>query len=265
MNRQIANIFTGLILIANTACTALVGSQFNESVSGTTTPHPATATIIWFPPSITPSPQAFPSQQPTVEQKPGVSNIILQDDFTSPTLWNIATSDQASVQISNNRLTIAVQPGVDPVVTFRKDLIFANFYAEITAQPSLCRDADSYGLLFRAPNHVGYYRFALACNGSTSVDRVSLGRARVLHGPMLSGDVPLGSPGEVKLGVWAEGSQFHFFLNDRFQFTAADENYLAGGFGVFAQAGGMTPITITFTNLVVRQVDTQAPVETPTP
>jgi len=265
MNRQIATIFTGLILIANTACSAMVGSQFNESVSGTTTPPPATAIIIWFPPSTTPSPQAIPSQQPTLEQKLGVGNIILQDDFTSPALWNIATSDQASVQISNNRLTIAAQPGVDPVVTFRKDLTFSNFYAEITAQSSLCRDADSYGLLFRAPNQVGYYRFALACNGTTGVDRVSLGRVRVLQEPMLSGDVPLGSPSEVKLGVWAEGSQFHFFLNDRYQFTATDENYLEGGLGVFAQAGGMTPITITFSDLVVRQVDTQVPAETPAP
>ena len=82
---------------------------------------------------------------------------------------------------------------------------------------------------------------------------------------MLSGDVPPGPPGEVRLGVWAEGSNFHFFLNGRYQFGVTDQNYRTGTLGVFAQASGTTPITITFSDLVVRQVNAQLPLETPGP
>ncbi len=265
MNRNILTFLSGLIFLAFTGCSAIASSSSPDVAPATPTALPPTPTIVWFPPSVTPSPQVIPSMAPTAEQKPGVGNILLQDDFTTSVNWNTGSSDQASVGVSANQLTIAAQPGVAPVVSFRKDMTFNNFYAEITAQPSLCRDGDDYGLLFRAPNNVAYYRFALACNGTAGVERVSLGAPHMLQPPMPSGDAPLGPPGEVRLGVWAAGSQLHFFLNGRYQFGVTDRTYLAGGFGVFAFAAGDTPVTISFSDLVVRAVEVELPTETPMP
>jgi hypothetical protein len=230
------------------------------------TPAPLTSpTTVWFPPTATPSPAPQPTQQPTPERKPGIGDVILTDDFASATLWNTAASDQAAVKETGSGLAIAVQPGIAPVVSFRQGKVFSNMYAEITARPSLCRGADDYGMVFRAPNNAAYYRFSLACNGTTGADRISRGAVRVLQPPLLSGDVPVGAPGEVRLGVWAVGSEFHFFLNGRYQFTAVDRSYATGGIGVFAHAAGTTPVIVTFSDLSIRAVTYTMPTDTPLP
>ena len=81
-------------------------------VTDTSPPLSPTPTIIWFPPSATPPPEIVPTKQPTPEQKPGVGGIILTDNFSSAVNWNTAVSDEATVDVSNNQLTIAVQPGI---------------------------------------------------------------------------------------------------------------------------------------------------------
>ena len=113
---------------------------------------------------------------------------------------------------------------------------------------------DEYGLLFRAPNNVAYYRFVLSCNGTAQVDRWSVKTPHLLQPAAPSADVPPGAPGEVRLGVWAVGSEFHFFLNDHYQFSVTDKNYRAGGIGVFAPSTGATPVTVTFSDLEVYDV-----------
>jgi hypothetical protein len=138
-------------------------------------------------------------------------------------------------------------------------------YIEVTARTNLCRDRDAYGIVFRAPNDVAHYRFVSACDGTAAAARVSLGGPRVLQPPTASADVPLGAPGEVRLGVWALGSQFRFFLNDRYQFTVSDTNYPVGGVGVFVQAGGQTPAVVTFSDLAIFQLAADAAAGTPAP
>jgi hypothetical protein len=129
-----------------------------------------------------------------------------------------------------------------------------DMYMEITARTNLCREKDAYGLVFRALNEIAYYRFVVICDGTAAVERISLGTPRVLQPPTASSDAPVGAPGEVRLGVWALGSEFRFFLNDRYQFTVSDSNYKAGGLGVFAQAGGDTPALVTFSGLSIHRL-----------
>ena len=189
--------------------------------------------------------------------------MILTDDFSSPSSWNTAVSDQATIDVSRNRLTIAVQPGQD-TLSLRQGITLTNFYAEATASPSLCQGADSYGFLIRAIA-VAYYRFALSCDGTVRAVRVSVRTREPLQVPMLSGDVPSGAPGEVRMGVWVIGSEMRFFLNDRYQFTVTDTNYRSGTLGFFAQASGKTPVTVTFSDLVVYDVNYTFPTKTPKP
>jgi hypothetical protein len=258
-------LFCAILLIPTiAACTTFTSSQIQEIVSATETPPSPTPTIIWFPLSPTPSPRVLPTQQATPEQKPGIGDIILTDTFSSPADWNTAVSDQASVEISKNQLTIAVQPGIS-AISLRQDTTFNDFYAEITARPSLCLSTDEYGLLFRAPNNVAYYRFVILCNGTTRVDRFSVKTPHMLLPAAPSGDVPPGAPGEVRLGVWAAGSEFHFFLNDHYQFSVSDSNYPAGTIGVFARSSGDTPVTVTFSDLMIYNVTYSPPVTTPKP
>jgi hypothetical protein len=269
VNRHRLVIFPGLLcaitlITALAACTPLAGSPTQNIVLATLTPPPPSPTIIWFPLSSTPSPQPLPTRQATPDEKPGLGGVILTDNFSSASDWNTAVSDQASVDVSDNLLSIAVQPGIS-AISLRQNLNLNDFYAEITARPSLCRGADEYGLLFRAPNNVAFYRFVIFCNGTTGVDRLSVKTPHQILPAVPSADVPLGAPGDVRLGVWAVGSEFHFFLNDHYQFSMSDKNYSAGAIGVFARSTGDTPVTVTFSDLEIYDVTYAPPSATPLP
>ncbi len=235
-------------------------SSSNSTATETPLPSP---TLVWFPPSATPTPQALVTQIPTPEQKPGIGAISLTDDFSSPDLWNIASSDEGSAAINDNHLTLAVGPGVY-IFSLRKELILNDFYAELTASPSLCKGQDEYGLLVRA-SAIAYYRLALMCNGTLRLDRVNPSSHQLLLSAIPSGDVPTGAPGEVRMGVWAVGSDLRFFLNGRYQFGVNDKNYPSGTIGVFAHSVADTPVAVTFSNLTVYDVNYSPPTKTPRP
>jgi hypothetical protein len=193
----------------------------------------------------------------------GLGDVIATDDFSRSSTWDTATSNQGSASISRERLTLAVQPGVY-MISLQNNILVGDFYAEITARPSLCRGEDEYGILVRA-NAVTYYRFSLTCNGQAHAERVSLKERHDLHEPVVSGDVPPGAPGEVRIGVWAAGPELRLFLNGRFQFSISDLNLSSGTVGVFARAAGDTPLTVTFSDLEVWAVNYTPPTSTPNP
>lgn len=228
----------------------------------TETPPP-TATINWFPPSATPTFQTFSTKAPTPELRPGLGEFLIEDDFATPTLWTLAASNQGSASIENNHLTIAVQSGVF-LLSLRNDLILANYYAEITARPSLCRGDDNYGVLVRA-NASSYYRIALACNGTIRAERLTNGARIILQTPLPSADVPPGAPGEVRIGVWAVGREMRIFLNERYQFTISDPSFPSGSIGVFVRSAGSTAAVVSFSDLGIRSVEYTLPTITPPP
>ena len=259
MYRILLTLLFALIL---TGC----ASEANDSllIDSTTTETPLPSpTIIWFPSSATPPPQALATEISTPEQKPGVGAISLTDDFSSPDLWNIASSDEGSAAISDNHLTLAVGPGLS-IKSLRQELVLSDFYAELTASPSLCKGQDEYGLLVRA-SAIAYYRLVLICNGTLRLDRVSTNSHQLLQPAIPSGDVPTGAPGEVRMGVWAVGSELRFFLNGRYQFSVNDKNYPSGTIGVFAHSVADTPVAVTFSDLTIYDVNYSPPTKTPRP
>ncbi len=228
----------------------------------TETPPP-TATINWFPPSATPTPRADSTPLPTAEMRPGLGGILLEDDFSDPELWTLAVSNQGSAIIENNRLTLSVQGGAN-MLSLRDDLALANYYAEITARPSLCRGADNYGLLIRADS-ASYYRFALACDGTIRAERILNGNRLPLQAPLPSADAPPGAPGEVRIGVWAVGREMRLFLNGRFQFSISEPSLPGGSIGVFVRSAGNTAAVVSFSDLSIRSVKYVLPTITPSP
>jgi hypothetical protein len=253
-----------LVAILTSSCAAL------DALNATPTPSPVvatptlTATTVWFPPSVTPTQGAAATPKPpTPEMRPGIGSTTLTDDFSDPSLWDIATSDQGSAEVNDNRLILAAQSKVY-MLSLRDDLMVDDYYVEIIARPALCRGDDSYGILVRA-NAVAYYRFSLTCNGDVFAERVSVGKREVLQTPLPSGDVPRGAPGEVRIGIWAAGSTLRLFLNGRYQFGVSNKNYPIGTVGVFVNSAGETPITVAFSYLVLQTVDYSFPTMTPTP
>lgn len=228
----------------------------------TETPLPS-PTIVWFPPSATPSPQVFSTSTATPERRPGLGDITVTDDFSDPDVWDIAASDEGSSAMHKGKLTLAVRPGVY-LFSLRHGLSLSSFYAEITAIPNLCRGADSYGILVRA-NAVAYYRFSLSCEGKVSAHRISGGTREVLQSPIPSTDAPTGAPGQVRIGLWAVGSEMRLFLNGRYQFTIINANYPSGTVGVFVQSAGRNASVVNFSDLQIQEVSYSPPTKTPRP
>ena len=133
-----------------TSCSVLDAlNATSVPILATETPQP-TPTIIWFPASATPTLGVFSTQiPPTPEMRPGIGATTLTDDFSDPSLWDTATSDQASAEMDNNRLNLSVESKVY-MISRRRELTASDYYAEITARPGSCRGDDSYGLLIRA-------------------------------------------------------------------------------------------------------------------
>jgi hypothetical protein len=193
---------------------------------------------------------------------PGIGPQSLSDDFSDDALWDTATSNTASAAVGRNRLTLAVEPGYY-VASMRRDLIVSDFYAEITARPSLCRGDDNYGMVVRGIGS-SFYRFAVACNGQVRAERITGGTKLLIHEPVPSGDAPP-APGEVRIGVWAVENELRLFLNGRYQFSVSDPVFPSGGLGLFVRSAGETATAVTFSDLKVYDVEYVLPTRTPLP
>lgn len=221
-----------------------------------------TSTVVWFPPTATPTRLAFPTYTASPVMDPGIGAVTFTDNFSDPAGWDTASSSDGSAAVSRNRLSLAVQPGVY-ILSQRHDLVLGDFYAEITARTSLCRGGDSYGLIVRSAGR-SYYRFALSCDGTARAERVNTRGLVPLHQPVPSSDVPPGAPGEVTIGVWAVGGELRLFLNGRYQFGFSDASYASGALGVFALSQAEA-VSVTFSDLKVYAVDYALPTKTPRP
>lgn len=215
------------------------------------TPLPSpTPTPVWFPPTAQPTSFPTPQLQPTADMRPGIGNLLLEDDFSDAALWTTGGDRDAVVAVSNNTVHLTLNLARNYLFSTRSQPVLGNFYTEITAEPSLCRGSDEYGLLLRVQNG-DHYRFALSCDGSAKVDRY-LGGSLTRHAGWASNRIiPSLAPSSVRLGVWARGSQMHFFINDMYFFSVSDTQLYQGTLGVFVHTTGEGDVSVSFSNLQV--------------
>jgi hypothetical protein len=231
------------------------------------TPSP-TEIIVWFPETNTPTPVATRTIIPTPEQRPGVRDIIIQDTFSDQTVWQTVQNSSGSVAYGNDELTVAIsQPG-GYLFSLRPEPILDDFYLQITASPSLCRNMDSYGLILRATEDQLFYRFVISCSGLMRLERFTNGQYSVVQDWLPSGQVPLGSPATLHIGVWAYQDELRFFIEDIYQFSFSGLTWLQGQIGVFARSEEDTALTVNFSEMVVHELQWDAipkPTSTTTP
>jgi hypothetical protein len=186
--------------------------------------------------------------------RPKLGKILFQDDFSDAKAWQLSQTDNGSVALGKNELTIAIAETNATLYTFREQPTFTDFFLEVTAAPSLCRGLDEYGILFRVSPGMDYYRFSLSCDGQVRLDRIIGDQASSPQPWMLSGSVPPGAPSSSRLGIAAVGSTMEFFINGKFQFSITDPLLSSGGLGLFARSANKMAVTVNFSNLVVYQI-----------
>jgi hypothetical protein len=223
-----------------------------------------TETIQWFPPTNTPVPLVTRTVAPTANLRPGVNTAILQEDFSSQETGSSGQSESGNIAFGKQQLSLAVSLPKGYLSSFRSEPVLSDFYLEIAAAPNLCRASDSYGLILRAVDAYSFYRFVLNCNGMTRFEQVKNGRLSVLQDWTLSGQVPVGAPARVKLGVWAYGDEMRLFVGDVYQFSVLKLTVLEGRLGVFARSEGANALTVSYSDLTVYSLLAVPPTVAPT-
>lgn len=132
-----------------------------------------------------------------------------------------------------------------------KDFSENDYYMEITANPTICRGKDEYGVLVRVSSIQDLFRFALTCDGHARLDRVLKGQASASIPPVLNSAVPPGAPSRSRLGVWVKGDELRFYINGQHLFDIRDASLLNGGLGVFTRAGGEDRVTVNFSDMII--------------
>jgi hypothetical protein len=190
---------------------------------------------------------------PTLDVQPVAGEIIFQDSFEQGDSWALSQSTAASVAIGKNELTLALHQPNGYLYSLRDEPLLRDFYLEVTASPNLCKDADEYGLLLRVSPSLEFYRFSLTCDGQVRLDKYFNGTASSPQPLTYSGSVPPGAPSSSRLGVWAKGREMRFYINDQYQFSVSDPSLPAGSLGVFVRSAGENDLTVSFSDLIVRE------------
>jgi len=242
-----------LPIIILSACLSVSTPKPLPTATLTIVPSP-TPTIEWFPPSPTPEQLPTIAVTPTLEFMSEIGKIIFQDEFLSSDEWTVPQTGRGQINITNGEIVIIINEPKSLLVGTLEKPDLQDFYAEITANPVLCIGRDEYGFLFRVFGRNQYYRFALSCDGEVWMDKIVGEGTFVLYPWTRSASVPVGAPSVSKLEVIALQDEIRVFINGDPQFTIIDQGLSLGSFGVYARSAGETAVTISFSDLIVRDV-----------
>lgn len=250
------------LLLVTLVCFAIFGLagcaiSTPEPVFSTDTPIPPTAsptaTVDWFPATPTPTRASgfIPAATPAPISTPEYGKLIFSDSFDDPASWRLGRAGPGSIALGVNELTLAIQYPNGYLYSLRNGTQLGNYYLEITANPTICRGEDEYGVLVRVSPGLDFYRFSLTCSGQTRLDKYYQGKASSPQALTFNGQVPLGAPSQTRIGVLLQGKDLTLYLNGEPQYTVHDPSLVSGGIGVFARAAGEDPVTVNFSDLQV--------------
>jgi hypothetical protein len=256
MHRYIFGLLAIMVLLGLAGCLPAPPPELPEFTPVATPSISPSPTIVWFPPTATFTPMPSPTHNssfPTSETRAQHGDLIFIDNFDNPEKWTSGRTTAGSVVFGKGELSLGVAQPKGYLYSLRQETDLSDFYLEITASPSICRDEDEYGVLFRISQTLDFFRFGLNCSGEARLDRFVSGVATSPQPPILSGSVPPGAPSSSQIGIWASNSEMRFYVNGEYLFTIRDSTLKSGGLGVYGRAAGDDAITINFSNLIVYQ------------
>jgi len=225
-----------------------------------------TATIDWFPATATPTLRPTEIIQPTATPALALGVELLRDDFSTPGAWTTDRTTTGTSQYGKDRFTLAVSAKNGYLLSLRSTPELGDFYLEMTVSPSLCQGTDQYGLYLRSGGEGYGYRWVITCDGRTRLERVRDFHASLVEDWATSPFILPGSPVSMRLGAWFSGAELRFYVEGVEVFRTREPLYDKGQIGVFARASGGTPVTVSFSDLVVYAIDPSAlPTRTPFP
>jgi len=231
--------------------------------TSTATPLP-TETRIWFPPTETPTPIAGSGNRtPTPDLRPVDEEVLYRDDFTEDSQWDQVSNSTMTASYGINELTLALKEVKQTLYSFNLDPIPSDYYLEILIEPSLCSGGDQYGFLFRTQSRQEFYRLMMSCDGRIQLDLVRGNAAVRLMETEQSAQLFSGPEVTVKLNLWLVGDGVRVYVNDVLQAEYYKLQWYDGGIGVFIRSSGENALTVSFSDLLLRNVQPLPPTPVP--
>jgi hypothetical protein len=221
----------------------------------TTTPTP---TIDWFPSTPTPTipPIATQALQPTPEnQREGITELLVDDDFTDVRLWTTPQTGSGNVAFGIQNLTLAVANENTSLTSISQHALPTNFYLEVTLQTTLCQPEDQSGIIFLRQTEGNYYQLLVNCAGQYRLELIQSGQNVVIYDWETATQIQLGAPATNRLGLWVYQGQFELYINDTYQFTKQIARNRSGGLGAFARTISGIAMTTRFSDLQIYRLE----------
>ena len=250
-------ILTGLIFLSG--CDLVPPEPtLTPTLTATQTETP-TPTIDWFPATPTATLPVVPSptpQPPFEDTRTGITERLVDDDFTDEMLWEIRPSPDGNIAYGTQNLTLALARPETSLISRSQHTLPADFYLEMTIQTSLCQPNDQIGLLFWQQSEGDYYRLLIDCAGQVRLEVVQGGQPITIQDWEFANRIQPGAPASNRLAVWVSRGLFQLYINDTYQFEQRIAVNRSGGLGVFARTISGSAMTIRFSDLQIYQVET---------
>jgi hypothetical protein len=200
--------------------------------SATELPSPTPAATNTPPPTIAPS-----TNDPRDRLGPPVSADAMDDGtFWS---WGVGASEFTSVSFDGSFMNLT---GLTTKAGWRMPAIKTeqDFYVEMTAYSGPCTSRDSYGIIFRVPNHkepTQGYVYEVSCDGYFKLWKWDGldgpdGTSKLLLGWKASSYIRTGQDQPNRVGVMAIEGHIYLFINGHRVGEYSDISYPAGSFGI---------------------------------
>lgn len=217
------------------------------------TPIP-TATVNWFPATATkpkPSPTPFPEE--ATPQTANRGKILIEDDFSNDSFWEVQNNSDAKVNYEPNALSMVIVGEKAEAFSLSQHILPSNFYLTFTIETSICSDNDQYGIVFWRNSKSGTFRFWANCQGQLMVDRVLPdGTTRLVNWQSARKFVP-GTPSSNVFSILAQDGKLDFFINETYQFSLQVKPDLEGALGIMARTAGSTDLSVRFSDLIISE------------
>ncbi len=197
----------------------------------------------------------------TPDPNEGLGDVLYADPLDGSSGWNWGFSDDAvTFGIENGQLKGTMTSSEEwwRFSLGPDDLSAADQQVRVTARPVACDGDDEYGLIFRGGERTagGYdlYVFKLRCDGAARFEAVLNGQSTVLVDWTNAPAIQTGAGAENTLVAWMNAGEFRFYVNEQYLFSAQDDTLAAGYYGFYLldqRAGGLT---VTFDDLLAREV-----------
>jgi hypothetical protein len=246
------------------AATATLPAPATAAPSSTAAPTQA-PTDTAMPASATPAAKpatATPAASPTPDPNEAVGDVVYQDKLDGKAGWFWTFSDDvATFGVVDGKLKGVMKTANSgwKFVGGPTTIQLGSQQVSLNAHTVHCGPNDEYGLMFRVKSEEGDslydgYLFKLRCSGAASFDVVTGTTRKAIVDWTPSPAIKTGAPAGNTLLVWAAGSEFRFYANGQYLFSASDSTLSAGFYGIYLNDRTAGDETVTFDTLAAKAV-----------